>query len=773
MANHDIFDGEVLLSGGTPSLLDTQKPLTKDELIAQADDILKYVAPAVTLINPVVGLLLQTAKDGTTEYLVEKKHSAITSAVEGIKTDVTEVKKETKAIKQDIQDIRDRPTVTKQTIKHETTVNIVNAIDFITTKDDSKDDYLERQQNFSRIQTSLTQLSTVAMLNGCNDLTSALNVTNNLVGITQGFETLQMASTLGTLTLATFTGGLGMVSAGFGLCQSIFGKKGGDGGIGQALSGLASMIIAGFQHVIQSIHALQERMDYRFDRIEEIMDRNHFQTITMLFELSRQTNGLYNVIMHGQEVQAKQVHSIRYDIKQISLNLQSCSAMIQANINAFREEKLIDILRKIDYFVSTDAITSDKVNKYLAKLMACFETVAMNPNLTGMTLMSPSSSTDIKTKALQDALVGNLYSVVNVFTGTVKVGHPEILQVLDVYTKQLIGMLQTPTDYHTSLSTKIAAEIDKIKTVTFTNPFSLGEDPEDLVTQNWTDKKKEISAKVAEWFSNQVAIILAKIREVTADGIYNEAYIKLKSPSIAHPNHGPNVLHEKIGGRESIFDSWNAQGLWNVKNFTSTKYYSSNHTIISLEFNGQSLEYIKFIDYVDNMLAIYGIYKKSEFTKRCEQYRYIGIIIKLKICIGFDETIQIYENLIDIISEKQETIIHKTINKKYADLEDLKKYKPIDVLKDAIFGWIIHKTVGELKIPIKCIDDFFVNNCGSCAGLVMYSGQMSIPKIEDFKTKTADFFKLHDDKYKKAIQEKELYSVAEQVLAKLVATQTE
>jgi len=773
-------EGELLL-GGTQ----LYKPPSKDELVAKVaktDKMLTYVAPVATLIHPVAGLLLQAAKGKTTEFLAEKKHEALTKSISEIKADtaeitkaVSEVKMDSETIKQEIQDIRDKPVISKQIIKNKTTINVVNAIDFITTKDDSKDDYLQRQQDFSRIQNSLSQLSTVAMLNNYNDLAQVLNVSNNLVGIAQGFETLQMASTLGTLSMSTFTGGLCMVTAGFGLCQSIFGKK--NNGIGKALNGLASMIIEGFQHVIRNIHALQERMEYRFDRIEHLMERHHYQTITMLFELSRQTNGLHNLIMHGQEIHTKQVHSIRYDIKQVSLNLQSCSAMIKNNINAFREEKLVDILREIDYFISTDNITIDQVHQYFAKLMACFETVAMNSNLTGMALLSPSSSIDIQIKALQDALATNLYSVINVFTGLTKVGHLEILKVLDIYTKQLISIIPTPTEYHDEFSAKVTAEIDKIKTVTFSNPFST-KNAEVLVTQNWTHKKREIDSKVNDWFSNKVTIILANIRDVTANVVYDDDYIilKLKSHGISHcsTNYVRDLLTEKM----SISDTWNIYSLQSVKEFLVTKYKSNNHLIIDLVFNGYSLEYIRQISQIDDLLARYGIYKQIEFTQRYQQYRDIGIIIKLKFCIGFDETIQIYEHLVDVISEKQETIIHKVIRQKYAEHEDLKRYKPIDVLKDAIFGYIKAKTLGNTKITIKCIDDFHYNNYGTnCGGdianVVRFTGKMVIPKVEEFKTKTTDFFKLHDDKYKEAVRQNELHTIAEQVLVKLIAKQTE
>ncbi|MFM8491555.1 MAG: hypothetical protein ACKN9X_06555, partial [Candidatus Methylopumilus sp.] len=499
--------------------------------------------PAVTLANPVAGAVLQVAKVKTAEFLAEKKDEALNKSISEIKADtakntksiseinadtakitkaVSEVKMDSEAIKQEIQDIRDKP-ISKQTIKNDTRINVVDAINFITIKDDSKDDFRERQQNFSNIQNSFSQLSTFAMLNNCYELAQVLNVSNNLVGFAKSFETLQMASTLGTLSIESFAGGLGMVTSVLTLCQSIFGKK--DNGIG-----LADMIIDGFQHVMESINALRERMDYRFDRIEHLMERQHYQTITMLFELSRQTNGLHNLIMQSQEIQRKQVHSIRYDIEQVSLNLRSCSAMIKNNINAFREEKLIDILREIDYFILTDNITIDQVHQYFAKLMACFETVAMNSNLTGMALLS-QSSTDTQIKALQDALATNLYSVVNVFTGPTIVGHPEILKVLDIYTRQLISIIPTPTEYHREFSARITAEIDKIKTVTFSNPFSTT-DAEVLVTENWRHEKSKMHSKVNEWFSNEVAIVLDKIRDETANDFCDDNYIsiKLKKP---------------------------------------------------------------------------------------------------------------------------------------------------------------------------------------------------------------------------------------------------
>ncbi len=785
MTNMEYPEGEKLL-GGTP--LNTTIP-SKDEVVAKVDKMLTYVGPFATLAHPVAGAAIQVAKGKTSEILaekkdkaLEKKHEALTKSISEIKEDTAKITKAVSEVKQEIQDIRDKP-ISKQIIKNETTVNVFEAIEFITTKDDSKDDskddFLERQENFSRIQNSFSQLSTIAMLNDCNELAKVLNVTNHLVGIAKAFETLQMASTLRTLSMESFASGLGMVTSVFSLCQNIFGKKD---------NGFAPMIIQGFQHVIQSINALQERMDYRFDRIEHLMERQHYQTITMLFELSRQTNGLHNLIMHGQEIQTKQVNSIRYDISQVSLNLRSCSAMIQNNINAFREEKLIDILREIDYYIENNIITIDQVHQYFAKLMACFETVAMNSNLTGRTLLFPSSSIDIQIKALQDALATNLYSVVNVFTGPTKVGHLEILTVLDTYTRELISIIPTPTEYHREFSARITEEIDKFKTVTFSNPFSTT-DAEVLVTENWTHEKSKIYSKVNQWFNNEVAKILANIRDVTANGFYDEDYtthILVKEYGSANLNP---VFVTKVKDEENMYP------LEGVKQFLDNKYELNEHLIIDLVFHGYSLEYIRNVSQIDTLLARYDIYKQFEFTQRYQQYHDIGIIIKLKFCIGFDETIQIYEYLVDVISGKQETIIrHKDIRQKYAELEDLKKHKPMAVLKDAIFGDISFKLLTStkykwkpwpwttgIKFSIKRIDDFYYNNCGTnCGGdtanILMFAvrqKKMVIPEVEEFKAKTAEFFKLHDDKYKEAVRQNELHTIAEQVLVKLKEKQTE
>jgi len=811
MTNMEYPEGEKLL-GGTP----LYTPPSKDELVAKADKLLTYAGPMATVINPVAGAVLQVAKCKTSEILaekkdkaLEKKHEALTKSISEIKEDTAKITKAVSEVKQEIQDIRDKP-ISKQIIKNETTVNVFEAIEFITTKDDSKDDYLERQQNFSRIQNAFSQLSTVAMLNDCNELAQVLNVSNNLVGIAQGFETFQKASTLGTLSMESFAGGLGMVTSVFSLCQSIFGKK---------QNSFASMIIQGFQHVIQSIHALQERMEYRFDRIEHLMERQHYQTITMLFELSRQTYGLHNLIMQSQEIQRKQVHSIRYDISQVSLNLRSCSAMIQNNINAFREEKLIDILREIDYYIENNIITIDQVHQYFAKLMACFETVAMNSNLTGRTLLSPSSSIDIQIKALQDALATNLYSVVNVFTGPTIVGHPEILKVLDIYTRQLISIIPTPTEYHREFSARITAEIDKIKTVTFSNPFSTT-DAEVLVTENWRHEKSKMHSKVNAWFNNEVAKIIRDVTALAKNDFWDDNYISIKltkpysssamdfsdeARSLATlkafkaagqmPATGSDLFLLAKGaltGPEAsrLFMAFEANDVaskdfysWEsfeyVKQFLDNKYKSNEHMFIALEFNGISLWHIRDVSQIDMLLARYDIYKQFEFTQRYQQYRDIGIIIKLKFCIGFDETIQITEYLVNVISEKEEISRRHVIQQKYAELEDLKKHKPMAVLKDAIFGYICTDII-LLKISIKRIDDFLVRGDMSRYSSILYSqslvaqGEMVIPKeVEEFKAETAEFFKLDDDNYKEAVRQNELHTIAEQVLVKLKAKQTE
>jgi len=53
-------------------------------------------------------------------------------------------------------------------------------------------------------------------------------------------------------------------------------------------------------------------------------------------------------------------------------------------------------------------------------------------------------------------------------------------------------------------------------------------------------------------------------------------------------------------------------------------------------------------------------------------------------------------------------------------------------------------------------------------------GEMVIPKeVEEFKAETAESFKLDDDNYKEAVRQNELHTIAEQVLVKLKAEQTE
>jgi hypothetical protein len=388
----------------------------------------------------------------------------------------------------------------------------------------------------------------------------------------------------------------------------------------------------------------------------------------------------------------------------------------------------------------------------------------MNPNLTGMTLLSPSSSIDIQIKALQDALATNLYSVVNVFTGPTIVGHLEILKVLEIYTRQLIRIIPIPTEYNREFSARITAEIDKIKTVTFSNPFST-KDAEVLVTENWTHKKSEMHSKVNEWFSNKVAFVLDKIRKVIANDFLDNYYISV-------------IFKYKNSYSEPERESFEY-----IKKYLDNKYYSNEHLFVDLEFDNDSLKYIRKVSQIDMLLARYDIYKLYEFTQRYQQYRDIGIIIKLKFCIGFDETIQITEYLYNVISDKEETISHKVIQQKYAELKDLKRCKPMSVLKDAIFGYcstICEKDNVLFKFSYKQIDDFLVRGDMSLYSSILYSrslvaqDEMVIPtKVEEFKAETAEFFKLHDDNYKEAVRQNELHTIAEQVLVKLKAKQTE
>ena len=228
------------------------------------------------------------------------------------------------------------------------------------------------------------------------------------------------------------------------------------------------------------------------------------------------------------------------------------------------------------------------------------------------------------------------------------------------------------------------------------------------------------------------------------------------------------------------FYSW--ESFEYVKQFLDNKYKSNEHMFIALEFNGISLWHIRDVSQIDMLLARHGICKQFEFTHRYQQYQDMGIIIKLRFCIGFDETIQIYQHLVNVISKKEEIsrLNVMVIPQKYAELKDLKRFKPIDVLKDAIFGYICTDFIA-LKFSIKRIDDFLVRGDMFTFRSKMFASRYSrslvaqgIPtKVEEFKAETAEFFKLHDDKYKEAVQQNELHTIAEQVLVNLKAKQTE
>ena len=747
-----LFDGRVI------DLETTPKQIITDKIVEKCDSIISHVAPLVTVVHPIIGTMLSSIGHETSKFIESKKHDEIISAIENVTEHIDD---KLAQIKQDVRDIKSKPT--KQDIKNETVVTIVNAIDFIQEKQPNHD-YHERQQNYSRLQCSMSSLSNVALVNGYNDLSQILNAGNNLVGISQNFETLEMASQLNTLSLEMFAGTLGLVSCAFNLTQSIFSTRE-ENGLGQALNTMANMISTGFHHVIHNIHILQQNMNYRFDELEKMMDMNHYQTIHMLFNLENQANGIYNTILHGRKIQEHQVKSIQYDIKAISQNLQSCSSLIQRNINAFREEKLIDILKEIDYFVGCNKINSEKIDFYMAKIMACFETVALNKNLTGKNLLNSSVTTETQIKFLQDAKE-TPYSVINVFSEEI-LGHPDILKVLQIYFQQLMNLLPTSekTQYHHDFDHKMQSELDKIKNAKFINPFVPASDLDLLVQKNLDIEKRKMSLKVESYFNDKLIDILSKIAEITKNSVYRPEYILCRLGG--GPYYDLAMLQIKSSAHASILESWNWGTNTQRTHFMTKKYTCNEYVIVSIECNGYSLEYLRRKAEIDVLLRRHKIYSnEGEFTKKFETYLTIGILLKIRIHIGLDEQIQIFEQLIDVVSEKREEKAYPKINVKVVEKENIQKHRPEDIIIDQMFGCRTSETVGKLKMSIACSDDLYH---AMSAYTSTYGGVLNLPKVAEFEKTINDFFKLHDSEYKDKLKQNELFHISNEILEKLKA----
>jgi len=237
--------------------------------------------------------------------------------------------------------------------------------DFMDTMENKRLTYEKKQSALMNISSSLNELRCIT---GDNDLGKALDFARGIVNIGINFNMIGAS-----LSWTSFAGGLGMLTSVISIGTLIFGKKQKDT-ITPQFERLGKLIIQGFEIVLRNIEVLHKR----FDAIEDKMIRQHIDIMNRTFELLKQSDGIHNLIFRGIEMAQEQHKVITYDISRIMENLNSCTSLIQSNINAFRCENLHQVIKEIEYGIKTGILTQPKIHKYIAKLDGYYETVAMN-----------------------------------------------------------------------------------------------------------------------------------------------------------------------------------------------------------------------------------------------------------------------------------------------------------------------------------------------------------------------------------------------------------
>ena len=364
--------------------------------------------------------------------------------------------------------------------------------DFIEVTDDKNtDSFEEKQRSLNQIHTNLTQLQQNAILQGYGDLGNVIGVASQVANIGMNWNTLAQAGM--TMSMSSFSGTLGMVSATFTIGQMVFGKKKGDQ-LGKALQALANLIVQGFTMVINRIDELEKSLRSRIEDLESKLDRQHYETFRGIMEIISQDQDIRNYMTHQFTKTEKTLTRITYDIQTVSSNLSKGTSLMTSNFNGFRFENFYQLVEKINYDFSTGRMDLDKAHDYIAELKSKFLTICKNGFITGSRLKGHSSEYilgQITSGIEQIFATKEIFSNVNVFIiediilenkfdsfdymnllSEQEVCHPAILATIEIILNELIKILPETTDYHRTFLTEIQQEKEKIMSLCkFRNPL--------------------------------------------------------------------------------------------------------------------------------------------------------------------------------------------------------------------------------------------------------------------------------------------------------------
>jgi len=446
---------------------------------------------------------------------------------------------------------------TEKTIIKETNNYYYDFIEIIENKEDN--DFETKQKNLAHIHSSLNSLQQSAMMAGYRDLGNVIGVASQIINIGMNYNTLSQA---GMSILSSFSGTIGMISATITIAQMVFGRKK-DTSLNQAIQALSNLIVQGFTMVLKEIQVLHKR----FDHIEDIMIRQHIDSMNKTFELLKQSDRIQNLIFRGLEMAQEQHEVVSHDISRVMSNFNTCSALIQNNINAFRCENLHQIITEINYNTGTGLLTQPMIHKFIAILDGYYDTIAMNGLLTGESIKKQDPETQLVSLKVG---MEDIVSVQNYFSQK-KLGHPAILKVLTTYTSNLVSLLNKKTEYHDAILIKMKQSYDEASNYReWKNPIAKPIITLDKIKSDYIETKfKKSKMAVEHYFQRDLEQCFVNLQQVFNKKLYDQYDKVYKDLRQVFDNDG-------LSGSE--VESWHPLSAYNCI-FT----YDTSHEFMSID----------------------------------------------------------------------------------------------------------------------------------------------------------------------------------------------
>jgi len=305
-----------------------------------------------------------------------------------------------------------------------------------------QEENFERNEMFNSIGNSLNSMSQSAAMCGNKDLSKILSMGNQLCSITSNVSTISASMATGTMTIACYTGIIGIVAAGISIACTIMAGDNDDDNLGLALQGIYNAMIEGFNIVIgrlgiieDKINKLGEHIDYRFDNLHGRIDEKQLTTMINIIDIVRQGNTIQNYAKHEHIINNERFNKVQYDLNIISSSLEEGITLLNANMNAFRHENFHELIIEIRYGIINKTLQQENIHNFLAKMESKFYTVVKNHHITGKHIKDLPINEQL-------SIVRNTHAfdLINYYSDEI-LAHPAILKLMLNYTKILIDIL--------------------------------------------------------------------------------------------------------------------------------------------------------------------------------------------------------------------------------------------------------------------------------------------------------------------------------------------